>query len=139
MKTRWITLAFAALIPIVAATAGAFAQDGDTPTIKDVMGKLHKGANAPFNTLKTQVKGEKPDWDQIQKTTKDFVILGASLAKNDPPKGDKEDWKKAAGKYFANAKALDDAASAKDLEKMRAAVKAVGASCKSCHDAHKGK
>ena len=135
MKT-WIILAVTALVPVVAAVAQ---DDAKTPTIKAVMTKLHKGTKAQSGVLKNQLKAETPDWESIQKTTKDFVILGASLEKNDPPKGDKASWKKFADKYFATAKELDDAATAKDKDKVEAAMKTMGASCKSCHDAHKGK
>jgi cytochrome c556 len=131
----WIVVIAVALVPVAAATVGAFADD--TPTIKAVMGKLHKGSKAQQKVLDTQVKAEKPDWDSIQKTTKDFVILGAALEKNDPPKGDKGSWKKFADKYYANAKALDDAAAAKDLDKIKATQKAIGGSCKACHTAHR--
>jgi cytochrome c556 len=132
------TLILAALIPAIAATAGALAQDKEKPrTIKDVMGKLHKGTKAQSAVLKEQLKADPIDWESIQKTTKDFVILGADLEKNDPPKGDKASWKMLAGKYFATAKELDDAATAKDKSKVEAAQKSMGASCKSCHDAHK--
>jgi hypothetical protein len=120
------------------AAVSAVAEDEKTPTIKEVMGKLHKGANAPIAKLKTALKSDSPDWDSIQKTTKDFVILGAALAKNDPPKGEAASWKKQADTYFANAKALDDAASDKDLAAARAAHQKLSASCKACHSAHKG-
>ncbi|WP_435015334.1 cytochrome c [Tundrisphaera sp. TA3] len=138
-RKTWTTLVLAALLPAIAVTAGALAQDKDKPkTIKDVMGKLHKGTKAQSGVLKGQLKADPIDWEAVQKTTKDFVILGADLAKNDPPKGDKESWKNFADKYFATAKELDDAATAKDKSKVEAAQKSMGASCKSCHDAHKG-
>lgn len=111
----------------------------DTPSIKQVMVKLHKGADAPIAVLKTQLKSDTPDWAKVQKATKDFVILGASLAKNDPPKGDAASWKPLANAYFADSKATDDAASAKDLNAARASFGKLAASCKSCHVAHKGK
>ncbi len=74
----------------------ALAFDDETPTIKTVMAKLHKGSTSQTNVLKKQAQANPPDWEAISKTTKDFVILGAALAKNDPPKGDKESWKKLA-------------------------------------------
>ena len=133
----WIVVVAVALIPVAAVTVGAF--EDETPTIKAVMGKLHKGSKAQQKVLEAQVKASPTDWEAIQKTTKDFVILGAALEKNDPPRGEKESWKKFAGKYYANAKALDDAAEAKDLAKVKDTQKAIGGSCKACHDTHKGK
>src|SRR5436305_5113342 len=97
----------AVVLSIFTAALLAAAQDEKTPTIKDVM-KLHKGANAPLGKLGKALKSESPDWKDIQKTTKDFVVLGASLEKHDPPKGEKASWKKFADGYIADAKALDE-------------------------------
>ena len=132
----WFAMATVALVLVGAATAGAF--EGETPTIKAVMTKLHKGSKAQSSVLKAQSEAATPDWDAIQKTTKDFVILGAALGKNDPPKGEKESWKALSTKYFADAKALDDAASARDLAALKAAQKAMSGACKSCHNVHRG-
>ncbi len=129
----WVILGFVACAVPVA----AMAFDDETPTVKKIMNKLHKGSTSQTNVLKKQAQANPVDWEAIGKTTKDFVILGAAMAKNDPPKGDKEEWKKQATKYFDNAKALDDAATDKNLDKLKAAQKSMGASCKSCHDAHK--
>ena len=108
-----------------------------TPTIKDVMNKLHKGANAPLAKLKTELKAESPDWKAIQDKTKDFVVFGAALGKNDPPKGDKESWKKLAESYLADSKALDKAAKAEDKKAAQEAQGKLAVSCKDCHTAHK--
>ncbi len=132
MKSWFLPILVALAVPVAAA-----AFEGETPTVKSVMNKLHKGSKSQFAVLKTQSEAPTPDWTAIGKTTKDFVILGAALEKNDPPKGDKASWKKLADKYFADSKSLDDAASAKDLAALKAAHKAMGASCKSCHTAHR--
>jgi hypothetical protein len=127
----------AVVLSIFTAALLAAAQDEKTPTIKDVM-KLHKGANAPLGKLGKALKSESPDWKDIQKSTKDFVVLGASLEKNDPPKGDKSSWKKFADGYLADAKALDEAAKAEDKSAAQKAHGKIAASCKACHVAHKG-
>jgi mono/diheme cytochrome c family protein len=137
---KWIVLgAVAVVVSSIAYQASLAGADAEMPTIKDVMNKLHKGAKSPLAQLKGELASASPDWPKIQKETKDFVILGASLAKNDPPKGDKGSWKTLADGYFADAKALDDAANAKDLASAQAAHKKLATSCKSCHGAHKGK
>lgn len=127
----------AAVIAAALVTGQAGAGD-EAASIKDVMGKLHKGAKAPLAQLKTQLKAESPDWSAIQDETKDFVMFGAALAKFEPPKGETSDYKKLATKYYDNAKALDDAAEKKDLAAARAAFSKISASCKECHSAHKG-
>jgi len=134
---RWATAAV--VLGLLAAVMQAGAQDKKPPTIKQVMDKLHKGANPPIVNLKKALSAEEPDWSAIQKTTKDFVILGAALAKNDPPRGDKESWAKLARQYFDNAKAMDDAAEKKDKEATVAARAKLAGSCMACHRAHKGR
>ena len=111
--------------------------DDSTPSIKEIMGKLHKGANAPLAKLKTALKSDSPDWKDVQDLTDDFVSLGAGLAKNKPPKGDKSAFKKRADAYYEYAKALDDAAKAEDKAKAQSALNKIGGSCKACHSAHK--
>jgi cytochrome c556 len=123
-------------LAVLAFLAGAAADD--TPSIKQIMGKLHKGATAPLAKLKTALKSDSPDWKAVQDLSKDFVILGASLSKNDPPRGEKADFEKLANAYYENAKDLDTAAKAEDKAKAPAALNKIGASCKVCHTAHKG-
>jgi cytochrome c556 len=136
MKTFVLT-AGAVLVASVSLLAGA--ADESTPSIKQVMVKLHKGASSPLAQLKTDLGASAPDWDKIQKSSKDFVILGAALAKNTPSKGEKESWVKLSDLYFEDAKALDSAAKNHDLAAAKAAHQRLAASCKSCHGAHKGK
>jgi cytochrome c556 len=102
--------------------------------MKGLFGKTGKFKSA----LKKEVAATPTDWEAIQKTTKEIHELGESLEKAEPEKGDKESWKKLAGKFGENTKSLHDAAEAKDLNKVKAAQKSIGGSCKACHDAHKG-
>ncbi|MDR3634412.1 MAG: cytochrome c [Isosphaeraceae bacterium] len=135
-----VLLAGALAVVVAAVVAGrADADNAETPSIKQVMVKLHKGANAPVGKLKGELKGEKPNWDTIQKQTKEIVVLSAALAKNEPSKGDAASWKKLSDEYFQDAKALDDAAQAKDLAAAKTAHGRLSASCKACHSVHKGK
>jgi hypothetical protein len=46
-------------------------------------------ANAPLAKLKTALKSDTSDWTTVQNLSKDFVILTAELAMNDPPRGEK--------------------------------------------------
>jgi cytochrome c556 len=124
---------------LVTSQAGAGAGAAAEPTsIKDVMDALHKGAKSPLAQLKTQLKAETPNWAEIQGETKEFVTIGASLAKFEPPKGDAADYKSQATTYYSNAKALDEAAQKKDLAATKKAFGKISASCKDCHTAHKG-
>ncbi len=136
---RLICVACALGLLGLAAVAGnpAAADDNEPPSIKEVMQKLHKGAKSPLSQLKAALKSDSPDWSSVQDTTKDFVILGASLAKNEAPKGEQADFEKLADAYFQNSKKMDDAAKQKDLEATRTTFGKVATSCMACHKAHK--
>ncbi len=87
------TACMVSFLAVLLLAAGA---DDSTPSIKEIMGKLHKGADAPLSKLKTALKSNTPDWTNIQDLSKDFVKLGADLAKNKPPRGDKSAFEKRA-------------------------------------------
>jgi cytochrome c556 len=132
---RLVCLASAAMVMVVFVGAGA----EDPPSIKTVMDKLHKGANSPLAKLKTALKAESPDWKQVQDLAKEFATYGPALAKNDPPAGDKANFDKLATAYADQATALESAAKEENKAKAKAALGKIGASCKACHTAHKGK
>ena len=120
-------------------TGPAGAQDDEkVPSVKKIMGVLHKGAKGHLNKVKAALKGDSPDWAEVLKDAKAIAKNGAYLAKNDPPKGDKENWEKLAKAYASSGKALEEAAEKEDLAKAKAATKKLSTSCKTCHDAHKG-
>ena len=136
MKRHAYMLGSLALVVAAALVTSSVADDA-TPSIKDVMVKLHKGATSPLAKLKKQAKADSVPWKEVQSETKDFVILGAALAKNEPPKGEMSSWKKLADSYFEDAKALDDAAKKEEKEALEKAVSKVGSSCQACHKAHR--
>jgi cytochrome c556 len=119
----------------VAGSAGA---DDEAASIKGLMGKLHKGATSPLIRLKTQLKAASPDWPKVQAETKQFVNLGASLSKFDPPRGESSGYKALATNYYNSAKDLDAAARKEDVGATKAAFAKLSGSCKECHSAHKG-
>jgi hypothetical protein len=127
----------ACVASVLAVLIMAARADDSAPSIKEIMGKLHKGANAPLARLKTALKADTPDWKDIRDKTKDFVIFGAALAKNTPPRGDKASFENLADTYYQNTKALDHAAKSEDMAKARAALTKIAASCMACHSAHK--
>jgi cytochrome c556 len=136
---RLVCLAGALLVIGLASLLAGRAGAGDekTPTIKDVMDALHKGANSPLAQLKAELKSQSPDWAKIQKTTKEFVTHGAALPKNEPPRGDPADFKKLATTYYNTAKAIDEAAQKEDKQAAQAAFSKLTGLCKTCHAAHK--
>jgi hypothetical protein len=127
----------ACVASILAVLIVAARADDSSPSIKEIMGKLHKGANAPLPRLRKALNADTPRWKEVQNVSKDFVILAAGLAKNEPPRGDRYAYMQLAVAYYQNAKALDDAAMTGDSAKAQAALTKIGDSCKACHAAHK--
>ncbi len=52
----------ACVASVLAVLIMAARADDSTPSIKEIMGKLHKGNNAPLAKLKTALKRNTPDW-----------------------------------------------------------------------------
>jgi cytochrome c556 len=134
----WFVMLAVALISVAAATVGAFEdKPADTEAIMKALFK--KGAGSKSAILKAQSEAASPDWSAIQKTTKEFAELGSALGKGEPEKGDKASWGKLTGKFAKDTAALDESAQARNLASLQAAQKTIGASCKSCHNTHRGK
>jgi cytochrome c556 len=130
-------LAMTAFACLAAGSAGASDDDEETPSIKTVMEKLHKGKDSPLNTLKAALKAGSPDWESVQKEAKLFKKYGDALPKNDPPKGKKASFEKLAKAYAANAKSLEEAAEKENLKGTRDAMKKISSSCTACHKSHR--
>lgn len=130
---------FAALgVAIVALSVGpVISADEKTPTAKEIMKAGHKGDDALQAKIVLAVKGGK--WDDAQMYAKKLAENGAALPKNTARKGDPKSWETLATKYAANTKALYEATEKKDAKTARTALETIGASCKACHTAHRGK
>ncbi len=115
----------------------ARSDDEKTPSIKEVMQKLHKGPGAELAKLKKDLAADSLNWTDIQEKAKAFETYGAALPKNDPPKGEKDDWKKLADSFYETAKKLNGSAKKEDKEGVQSAVSKIGNSCAACHKAHK--
>ena len=107
--------------------AVVFAQDDDKPkyTIKEVMGKAHKGgADALVQRI---IAGKGSDSEK-----KELVEYYTALGKNKPPKGEQKSWDD-------KTKALLDAAKEVQEGKDGGADKLKkAANCMECHKAHRG-
>jgi hypothetical protein len=119
---------------LVLNSGGAGAKD---PTVKEIMTRLHKGANAPLFRLKKELQAGQPNWGDIQNTTKEFATLGVALEKDDPPRGGKESWARLTREYAGSARTLDEAAQRKDKPAALAAQTRLAGSCMACHKAHR--
>jgi cytochrome c556 len=132
-------LGVAGLVAMGLVVVPAVGQDGETPTIKEIMKKLHGGPKGVLGKLKTELKAKKHDWKAIQENSKEVVTLGTALEKHDPPKGEKEAFHKLAGSYLGHAKDLEESAKKENVAATKGALGKLEGSCKACHAAHKGK
>jgi cytochrome c556 len=128
---------FMVMACLAAGAASARDDDEQTPTIKAIMEKLHTGKKSPLNTVKTALKANSPNWEELQTQAKLFKKYGDSLEKNDPPRGKKDAYAKLAKAYAASAKSLEEAAERENLKGARDAFKKITNSCTTCHKSHK--
>lgn len=107
------------------------------PTIKEIMTRAHKGSKSLLTNMAGELKEDEPDWNDVQKDSKELVELGTSLGKNKPPKGDQANWDRLTRDYLSTAKALEAAAQSKDKPAAQASIKKLRDSCMACHRAHR--
>src|SRR5262245_40206709 len=130
-------LAIVAAATLAAGSARAWDDDEETPSIKTVMEKLHKGAKSPLNSVKAALKASSPDWEEIQKQAKRFKKYGDALPKSDPPRGKKDAYAKLAKAYASSAKSFEEAADRENLKGARDTFKKISNSCAACHKSHR--
>ncbi len=121
---------------LLALTVPVSAQ-GDKLTVKEVMRKVNKESGSLFPTIRKGLNADNPDWADLQKQAKELVTLVESLAKKEPPHGEKASWAKFTKDYAADAKALADAGQKKSKDEMISAHTKITKVCKACHDAHR--
>jgi cytochrome c556 len=107
------------------------------PTIKEIMTRAHKGSKSLLTNMNTELKEDEPDWNDVQKDSKELVELGTSLGKNRPPKGEQTTWERLTKNYVTNAKALEAAAQSKDKSAAKASLGKLQMSCRECHMNHR--
>jgi cytochrome c556 len=137
MKSLICGLSMLALIVaggLASRPAGA-ADESATPEV--IMKKLFAGKTSALNTVKGALKSGTPDWAKVKKATATIADYAPKLGKNDPPRGEKASWAKLTKALADASKELDGAAKKEDLKSTGDIVKKLGASCKSCHTAHK--
>jgi hypothetical protein len=120
------------LIPVGAA-------EDEVPTIKKIMAKLTKGKTSLTPKIGAELKKDDPAWDTLQTQMAEYVKYAAYMEQNDPPKGNKDEWKDVARAFAVDAKELDDAIGKKEKEASLIAHDKLAKSCMSCHKAFKGK
>ena len=120
-------------------TVTVLAQSERKMSINAVMHKQYTVSKAPFVLIKKELAGERPDWKKVRDASKSFETLARSLQKNEPPWGEKASWKNFTDEHLGAAKALEDAAEARDKDAVMAVHRKLAASCKACHAAHRSR
>jgi hypothetical protein len=131
---RFMLTSLLALAVIV--TGVAQAADDKPESIGDFMSKAHKGAKAFKQAIAKDLKAK--DFDSAATTMKTWSAMAKHLSEFEPPKGEKEAWKKITKKYTDTLKALSKAVDDKDGAAAAKNLKAINSSCGTCHKAHKG-
>jgi hypothetical protein len=111
---------------------------GDSPTVKQIMGKLTRGPASLTGIIGRELEADPPAWEMIQPQTQEYARLAAAMGKNEPPRGSKESWSKLTGEFASSAGAMDKAAKAKDRDAALEAHGAITGSCMNCHREHRG-
>ena len=109
------------------------------PSIRALMHRQYTVSRAPFKIIRTQMDAQTPDWEKVQEAGEKFVALAETLAKKTPRHGGEESWRHFLDEHMADAKAMVDAAKARELSPLRAAHRRIAESCDSCHEAHRFK
>lgn len=129
-----LTLIGLGLIPV-----GAAEGENEVPTIKQIMGKLTKGKTSLTPKIGAELKKADPDWETLQSQTTEYAKYADYMEQNDPPKGNKDEWKEVAKAFAVDAKELDAAVQKKEPAAAKVAHAKIAKSCMGCHKAFKGK
>jgi hypothetical protein len=138
-RKGWYFLGWGFIATLLVTACSVNAKPDKDSSLKDIMSRLHKGDNAIRPMIDKELQEDSPDWPAIQKLTKDYLEGVKAAAQKDPPKGDKESWKKLTKQYVAAAQELDDAAKLKDKDKSQQAHKKIVMGCADCHTVHRPK
>jgi hypothetical protein len=126
------------MLPVLATLAIASAVEAErTPSIRAVMHKQYRVTRAPFVLIKKELASDAPDWDRIGEASRDFTLLAASLEKNEPKWGDEASWLQFTEQHLQDARAMEDAAKARDRAALLVVHRRIETACKGCHDAHR--
>jgi cytochrome c556 len=131
-----------ALMGLLSAGLATGADDDKVPSISTIMKKANGGPKGLCAMVGMDLKAKEPDWDKIQKETKELAACIAFLPKNKAPKpikGDAEQWDKFCKDYVDVSKTLLAAVDKKEQKDAQAAHKKMVSSCGSCHMAFRMK
>ncbi len=138
---RFVRKQIAMLVAMVAVVGvmGIVGAAAPEVSIKQAMAKIAGKKGGALPKVKGALNAASPDWSEIKKSTKIIADNSAAIVDATPEKGEKANYEKLAAALAANGKALNEAAEKEDATAAKAALGKIGTSCKTCHDAHRGK
>jgi len=128
-------LALAAMVAVgaVVTASASFAEEKEEEkkpmSIHDVMEKGFKGGKSLYRAVTNKKK------ESTKEQNEKFLGMLKDMAKQKPPKGDEESWKKFTTAMIEPAEMI---VKGEEVEKAKLALKK-SASCAKCHKAHKPK
>ena len=137
-RKGWIVLGWAVLAAYLVTTGDLGAKADKDPAVKELMSKMNDEKKGIRTDIIKGLDKDDPDWDALQKLTKDYLDSAKAVGKLAPPRGDKDSWAEKTKEFGGLAKDLDDAAKTKDKGKTKAVVTSkLGQTCRECHAAHR--
>lgn len=117
---------------IVIGGAGAMIMHGK---IEEIMGKGFKKGGLRHK-ISLEIDKDNPNWNDVDKNTKELVKLCETLCKEKQPQGEADSWKKLTEALTKNVKSLSEAAGKKDHPNAKTLIAKINNSCKECHNLH---
>ena len=108
----------------------ATSEEKKEPTVKELMTAAHKapeGQTSPLGHLQSQLKGDSPDWEIVSKNTVPLAKLADAI------EGKEFGYRGPTKPYVDAVALLKQSAEDQDAIIGRKAIKAISASCASCH------
>ena len=129
-------LAFVAIACLAAGSAGASDDDEETPSIKTVMEKLHKGAKSPLNTVKAALKGKFSGLGGHPETGEVVQEVRRSTAEERPAPRQEGSVREAGQGVCRQCQVVRRSRRAREPQRRSRRLQEDHGSCTACHKSH---
>jgi hypothetical protein len=123
-------------VPFLGTTSAIADGKGDSPSVEEIMKKLHGRAGA-HKIIGKSLDAPAPDWAAISTQTKIYVTLANDMTNTKVEKGDAKAWDKLCKEYADLAKELDTAVDKKEKSAAKASFIKLKETCDACHENHR--
>jgi cytochrome c556 len=129
--------ALAGVFALTVAFGAVLAEDKKNEKVPDIEKIMEDAHGKDGLRAKIAAAHKANKLDDAKKPVEEWVKLAGALGKNEPPKGEKDSWKKMTGTYEKSVKDLAAAVKGDKADGVKTAMAAIGRSCAGCHKAHK--